>query len=158
MIQCPDAHLFCITCMKQYAETLLGAHDTNIVCMDQSGCKLPFTISELHRFLTPKLMSLYERVKQTKEIEMAGLEGLEECPFCEYKCVIENPEERLFRCGNEEGCGAVTCRGCKKLVSVQFFHRFLERHSWIARHRIICQKVAKVIIILIHKCAHLLTC
>ncbi|KAJ7449917.1 hypothetical protein FB451DRAFT_1052540 [Mycena latifolia] len=116
MIQCPDAHLFCSSCMTTYAETLLGAHDHRIICMDQSGCKLPFPNAQLHRFLTPKLMSLYERVKQTKEVEAAGIEGLEECPFCEYKCVIENEQEKLFRCGNEEGgCGAVSCRQCKQL-------------------------------------------
>jgi TRIAD3 protein (E3 ubiquitin-protein ligase RNF216) len=51
-------------------------------------------------------MSLYERVKQTKEVEAAGIEGLEECPFCEYKCVIENEQEKLFACRNDE-CGAV---------------------------------------------------
>lgn len=116
MIQCPEGHLFCKTCMVQYAETLLGSHDHRIICMDQSGCKIPFSLSELSRFLSPKLMALYERVKQGKEIEMAGLEGLEECPFCEYKCVIENTMERLFRCGNEDLCGAITCRSCKRPV------------------------------------------
>lgn len=115
MIQCPDAHLFCMSCMTTYASTLLGAHDPNIVCMDQSGCKLPFPESEIKRCLGPKLLSLYERVKQRREVEAAGLENLEECPFCEYKVVIENPQERLFRCENED-CGAVTCRKCKKLV------------------------------------------
>ncbi|KAJ7109483.1 hypothetical protein C8R44DRAFT_635668 [Mycena epipterygia] len=116
MIQCPDAHLFCSSCMTTYAETLLGSHDHKIICMDQSGCKLPFPSTELHRFLTPKLMALYERVKQTKEVEAAGIEGLEECPFCEYKCVIENEHEKLFTCRNEEGgCAAVSCRQCKKL-------------------------------------------
>ncbi|KAJ3908568.1 hypothetical protein F5879DRAFT_316503 [Lentinula edodes] len=114
MIQCPDAHLFCSDCMSSYAENLLGAHNINIICMDQSECKLLFPVSELRRFLSDKLLELYERVKQRKEIEMAGLEGLEECPFCEYKCVIENPNEKLFRCGNEETCGAITCRQCKK--------------------------------------------
>ncbi|KAI0742253.1 hypothetical protein C8Q80DRAFT_1108089 [Daedaleopsis nitida] len=114
MVQCPEAHLFCISCMMTYAETKLGEHDARIVCMDQSGCKLLFPESELRRFLTPKLLELYERVKQRKEIEAAGLEGLEECPFCEYKVVIENEQERLFRCENES-CGAVTCRQCKKL-------------------------------------------
>ncbi|KAJ3829988.1 hypothetical protein F5880DRAFT_1607038 [Lentinula raphanica] len=118
MIQCPDAHLFCSECMSSYAENLLGAHNVNINCMDQSGCKLPFPESELRRFLSEKLWELYNRVKQRKEIEMAGLEGLEECPFCEYKCVIENPEEKLFRCGNEETCGAITCRQCKKMDHV----------------------------------------
>ena len=30
-------------------------------------------------------------------------------------------EDKLFRCGNEEGgCGVVNCRGCKKLVRVDF--------------------------------------
>lgn len=115
MVQCPDAHLFCKDCMGTYAETLLGSHDHKIICMDQSGCKLAFPESELKRFLSSKLWSLYERVKQQKEIEAAGLEGLEECPFCEYKVVIENEQERLFHCQNED-CGAVSCRACKKLV------------------------------------------
>ncbi|KAK0499446.1 hypothetical protein EDD18DRAFT_852256 [Armillaria luteobubalina] len=115
MVQCPDAHLFCSDCVTAYASTQLGAHDVNILCMDQSGCKHPFPESELRRLLSPKLMELYERVKQRKEIEAAGLDGLEECPFCEYKCVIENPDEKLFRCGNEETCGAITCRSCKKV-------------------------------------------
>jgi TRIAD3 protein (E3 ubiquitin-protein ligase RNF216) len=113
MIQCPDCHLFCSNCMTSYASGLLGAHDPDIVCMDQSGCKLAFPESELRRFLTPKLLELYERVKLRKEIETAGLENLEECPFCEYKVVIENKDEKLFRCESED-CGAVTCRECKK--------------------------------------------
>ncbi|KAG7447786.1 uncharacterized protein BT62DRAFT_930827 [Guyanagaster necrorhizus] len=115
MVQCPEAHLFCSDCLTAYTSTQLGAYDVNILCMDQSGCKRPFPESELRRFLSPKLMELYERVKQRKEIEAAGLDGLEECPFCEFKCVIENPDERLFRCGNEETCGAITCRSCKKV-------------------------------------------
>ncbi|KAG6377314.1 hypothetical protein JVT61DRAFT_15103 [Boletus reticuloceps] len=113
MIQCPEAHLFCKSCMSSYASNLLGEHNPNIVCMDQSGCKLPFPESELGRFLSPKLLELYYRVKQRKEIEAAGLENLEECPFCEYRCVIENELERLFRCENA-ACNAITCRACKK--------------------------------------------
>ncbi|KAH0579736.1 hypothetical protein H2248_002574 [Termitomyces sp. 'cryptogamus'] len=115
MIQCPETHLFCMTCMRSYASTLLGTHDPNIKCMDQSGCKALIPPSELKRFLPEKLMTLYERVKQRKEVEAAGLEGLEECPFCEWGCVIENPEEKLLRCGNLDACGAVSCRQCKKL-------------------------------------------
>ncbi|CAK5264691.1 unnamed protein product [Mycena citricolor] len=58
MIQCPDAHLFCTECMTSYAENLLGSHDHKIICIDQSGCKLAFTVAELRRFLTPQLFSL----------------------------------------------------------------------------------------------------
>jgi hypothetical protein len=141
MIQCPEAHLFCSSCMTAYASGLLGAHNANIVCMDQSGCKLAFPLSELQRFLTPKLMELYHRVQQTKEIEAAGLENLEECPFCEYKVVIENEHEKLFRCENSD-CGAVTCRGCKKPVSGQSVAE--KRTVLMDMSRITCPRVAKV--------------
>lgn len=86
--------------------------------MDQSGCTALFSQPELERFLTPKLLELYHRVKQRKDIEAAGLENLEECPFCDYKCVIENEMEKLFRCESED-CGAVSCRECKKPVRIQ---------------------------------------
>lgn len=120
MIQCPDAHLFCTGCMVAYASNLLGELNFKIVCIDQSGCKLPFLESELKRFLTPTLSSLYDKVRQAKEIEMAGLDGLKECPHCEFKVVIDNPSEKLFRCQNED-CGAVTCLECKKPVRPSIF-------------------------------------
>ncbi|EPQ53809.1 hypothetical protein GLOTRDRAFT_78895 [Gloeophyllum trabeum ATCC 11539] len=113
LIQCPEAHLFCTDCMTNYVSNLLGMQDPNIKCMDQSGCKEHFTEGELRRFMSPKLLELYEKVRMRREIESAQLEGLEECPYCEYKVVIESAEEKLFRCENKE-CGAVTCRFCKK--------------------------------------------
>lgn len=61
-------------------------------------------------------MALYDRVVARKEVEAAEIDGLEECPFCEYKVVIENEAEKLFRC-QAEACGAVSCRACKKPVS-----------------------------------------
>ena len=116
MVQCPDAHLFCQTCVTQYVSDRLGQHQSRLECMDQSNCKLLFPDSELTRILPEKLLSLYHKVKQMKEIEDAGLEGLEECPFCDFKVVIDNADEKLFRCQNE-GCMAVSCRACKKPVS-----------------------------------------
>lgn len=117
MVQCPDAHLFCSDCIGRYAATQLGAHNPSLVCMHSSDCKLPFPDSELRRVLTPTLMALYSRLTAQRAVAAAGLEGLEECPFCDWQCVIEAPIEmdRLFRCGNEEGgCGIVSCRECKK--------------------------------------------
>ncbi|KAF9527953.1 hypothetical protein CPB83DRAFT_751558, partial [Crepidotus variabilis] len=117
MVQCPEAHLFCSGCVSRFASTKLGEHNASLNCMHGSGCAQPFPVSELRRVLPTKLMELYDRVKQQKEIEQAGLEGLEECPFCEFKCVIDRSfeEEKLFRCGNEDGgCGVVSCRNCKK--------------------------------------------
>lgn len=107
--------------MLSYAENLLGSQSHLIVCIDQSNCKEPFPETELERFLTPKLLELYYRTKQRKEIAAAGLDGLEECPFCDFKLVMENDQEKLFRCQNDE-CRAISCRACKKPVHYTYSH------------------------------------
>ncbi|KAG8891575.1 hypothetical protein FRB99_003486, partial [Tulasnella sp. 403] len=113
MTQCADGHLFCKTCAKMNAETIIGQRKADIRCMDQSGCKQEFPESEIKRFLDAKALDLLERIQTEKAVEAAGLEGLEECPFCDFKYIIENDQERLFRCENES-CGIVSCRQCKK--------------------------------------------
>jgi len=106
--------------MKSYAATQLGMNDPKINCIDQSGCTAPIPESELRRFLPDGMMKLWERVTQRKEIESAGLGGLETCPFCDYAVIIEDEEEKLLRCGNSDVCGVVSCRACKKSVSKDF--------------------------------------
>lgn len=113
MIQCPDAHLFCKTCARRTAEEAIGGRKAVIKCMDQDGCQLEFPVSEIKRFLDSKAYDLLEKIKAERAVTDACLEGLEECPFCDFKCIIENDQERLFRCENED-CGIVSCRQCKK--------------------------------------------
>jgi TRIAD3 protein (E3 ubiquitin-protein ligase RNF216) len=87
--------------------------------MDTSGCKARFSETELRRVLDPKLMALYDRLAARADLDKAGIEGLEECPFCEYRCVIDNDQEKLFRCRRME-CMQVSCRACKKSVGCIF--------------------------------------
>lgn len=63
------------------------------------------------------------RTKQSEEIKAAGLVGLEECPFCDFKAIIDEPGEPLFRCAHVD-CGVVSCRICKKKV---FFFPFSKK-------------------------------
>lgn len=136
--------------MANYASNLLGSHNTDIKCIHQSGCTLPIPASELSRCLPEKQMTLWERLKQKRELEKAGLDDWEECPFCDWGCVMEvsTLEQRLFRCENEEICGIVSCRTCKKQVglflavircSMAETHRFFP--GWI---RIIYRRHAEV--------------
>ncbi|EFI28034.1 hypothetical protein CC1G_14060 [Coprinopsis cinerea okayama7 len=78
-------------------------------------CALPFPTTELSRLLPPSLFRLYEKLKFRKEVESAKIDGLEECPFCDWVVVIDVgvEEERVLRCGNKD-CGVVSCRQCKK--------------------------------------------
>ena len=119
MAQCTDTHLFCTSCVTSYASTKLGEQCSDILCMDISGCKMFFPDSELRRVLPAKLYGLYEHIQQRRDIELAGLEGLEECPFCDYKVVMDMDfqTDKVLRCQNEE-CGKVSCRKCKKEVSI----------------------------------------
>jgi TRIAD3 protein (E3 ubiquitin-protein ligase RNF216) len=115
MVQCPETHLFCVSCMTTCASALFSEHNSHIQCIDQSGCTALIPESELRRFLPEKMVRMWESISQHAEIMEARLAGLVECPFCNYVVVIENKEERLLRCGNEE-CGVVSCRACKKPV------------------------------------------
>ncbi|KIR76730.1 E3 ubiquitin-protein ligase RNF216 [Cryptococcus gattii EJB2] len=113
MFQCAEGHLFCKECTMRNAEMKLGEQQITITCMDLSGCRAPFPESELGRALSEKTLSLYHRLKQARELELAAIEGLESCPSCPYSAIIENPDEKLFRCMNET-CGQVTCRKCRR--------------------------------------------
>lgn len=81
--------------------------------MDQSGCQVPFPLSELERFLPEKSLELYHRLQQAAELESAGIDDLETCPECSFAAVIDNPHEKLFHCLNPK-CGKVSCRKCKR--------------------------------------------
>ncbi|KAG6911088.1 hypothetical protein DXG01_004603 [Tephrocybe rancida] len=93
MVQCPETHLFCSPCMNMHASILLGSHNPDIRCVDQSGCTLPISTSELQRLLSPKMMELWERAQSRRALESARLENLHYCPFCDWACIIEDQLE-----------------------------------------------------------------
>jgi len=87
--------------------------------MDMSNCSAPFPETELARALSAKSLDLYFRLKIAAELVLAGIEGLETCPACDYAVVIDNPDEKLFVC-MAEGCKQVSCRKCRNRVSLQY--------------------------------------
>ncbi|ODQ55001.1 hypothetical protein SAICODRAFT_89121 [Saitoella complicata NRRL Y-17804] len=110
--QCEDGHLFCLECCRRNAETEIGMRRYQLKCMDGSGCKSLFVMSEVRHFLPEKNLEALLRIQQEEELRMADLEGLVRCPFCDYAEVIENPDDKEFRCKNE-GCLEVSCRLCQ---------------------------------------------
>ncbi|KAL9938848.1 hypothetical protein V8E36_002567 [Tilletia maclaganii] len=113
LIQCPEGHLFCKECCKRQAENLLGVRNCNFKCMDFEGCDFLFSDREVKKFLSEKSFELYENIKQEIEVNQAGIESLESCPFCPYSVDMGDvPDETLFRCENE-ACRKVSCRACK---------------------------------------------
>ncbi|MBW0497127.1 hypothetical protein O181_036842 [Austropuccinia psidii MF-1] len=114
MIQCPEGHLFCQECIKRNVEINIGANKADIRCMDSSQCDTLFTKSELRKVLPDKHLKKLNEIEFEKSLDLANLEGLEKCPFCPWAVIIENPQERLLRCGNQK-CQKISCRFCKRL-------------------------------------------
>ncbi|KAB5596364.1 Pectinesterase [Ceratobasidium theobromae] len=112
MLQCADGHLFCGECTKKNAETAVGDGKPDVLCMDQSGCRMPFTDDQLQRVLSPKTLDLLLRIRQKKDLEEAKLGGLEHCPFCDFACIIVD-DGPTFLC-QKPGCLVVSCRKCWK--------------------------------------------
>ena len=53
-----------------------------------------------------------------QEVKAAGIEDLEECPFCEFT-TIPLEEDEIFKCQNPN-CMKESCRQCKNPSHVPF--------------------------------------
>jgi hypothetical protein len=115
MTQCPEGHVFCFTCARKMAETQIGMQKVDLPCMSMEGCEASFTEAEMRRFLEPKTMGLWVRLKAKEDISSASIDGLVTCPFCEYMVIIEGDIGSKLQCGNPE-CRKVSCPSCKQLA------------------------------------------
>ncbi|GAA5965119.1 hypothetical protein JCM3765_004865 [Sporobolomyces pararoseus] len=113
IVICSEGCQFCKDCSLMNAETQIGMRKFILPCMSTSGCQATFPDSEIVKFLPRKSRDALHKIRQEKEIDLAGLEFLEKCPFCPFAYIIENEQERLFQCQRPE-CGVVSCRQCKK--------------------------------------------
>lgn len=111
-------HHFCRECVRNYIADRVGNRQYQLDCMSVDGCDATLVGSDVRKFITPNTARLLDKIQQEREIEMAGLDQLERCPFCvEYAVVIENPDERLLVC-ELDGCRKTSCRLCKKVSAV----------------------------------------
>ncbi|KAL2829279.1 hypothetical protein BDW59DRAFT_38650 [Aspergillus cavernicola] len=109
-----NLHFFCFTCIRKSAETQIGLMKYEIKCFDFSGCQAIFARPHLKEVLGSSLMEKLDSLQQDDEVRKAGLDGLEDCPFCDFKAVLPPVEEdREFRCENPS-CQVASCRLCKE--------------------------------------------
>lgn len=109
----PDAHVFCYSCIKQVAKTQIGLMKYELKCMDGSGCDGGFIKADLREALDEATLAKLEDLQLHDEVAQASIEGLYECPFCDFKAICPPVEQdREFRCKNPS-CKKVSCRLCK---------------------------------------------
>ncbi|KAL3440895.1 hypothetical protein BJX65DRAFT_17802 [Aspergillus insuetus] len=113
-----ELHFFCYACIRKAAETQIGLMKYTLHCFDVSGCQASFARPHLKEVLGASMMAKLDSLQQEDEIRMAGLDGLEDCPFCSFKAVLAPVEEdREFRCENP-ACNVVSCRLCKERTHI----------------------------------------
>ncbi|KAJ0414935.1 hypothetical protein BJY00DRAFT_270423 [Aspergillus carlsbadensis] len=113
-----ELHFFCYACIRKSAETQIGLMKYTLQCFDVSGCQASFARPYLKEVLGASMMAKLDSLQQDDEIRMAGLDGLEDCPFCSFKAILAPIEEdREFRCENPS-CRVVSCRLCKERTHI----------------------------------------
>lgn len=107
-------HFFCLDCAKKNAHNEIGKHKYKLVCMSGDVCAATFSPAERRRFLDEKSLEALERMQFQAEVKEAGLEGLTNCPFCDFAAICSPVEiDKEFRCENP-GCRKVSCRLCQR--------------------------------------------
>lgn len=108
-----EVHFFCYDCIRRSAETEIGLMKYRLACFDTSGCNAGFSRVHLEQAIGGRILNKLDSLQQQDEIAKADLDGLEECPFCEFKAICPPVEEdREFVCRNLD-CEIVSCRLCK---------------------------------------------
>ncbi|GAA6060234.1 hypothetical protein JCM10212_003474 [Sporobolomyces blumeae] len=133
LVICSEGCQFCRDCARANAETQIGMRKYLLPCMSVSGCTSTFPESEAVKFLPYKTLETLHKIRQEKELDLAELPGLEKCPFCPFAYIIENDQERLFRCQRDD-CGIEdhlprTCKEVSDDAKVDAIHTVEEAMS-----------------------------
>lgn len=108
-------HSFCFNCVENLANTQVGLMRHQMLCMDGSGCKEKLDMEAVGRAIPLKTFDRLLFNEQQAEITAADLEGLEQCPSCDFKAICDPIEDNpVFHCQNPD-CYKVTCRKCHEI-------------------------------------------
>ncbi|KAF9582362.1 hypothetical protein BGW38_000298 [Lunasporangiospora selenospora] len=153
--QCEEGHLFCFSCSRQGAEVELGYRRTVLKCMT-AGCTSFFSDSEATKFLSKSVFEGLLRARQQNELKMAGLDSLVECPFCSYAAVVENDDDKEFRCLAPK-CLKVSCRQCQAPTHIPLtcdeYEKELEKNNVLSAQHKVEEHMSEALIRVCPKCS-----
>jgi TRIAD3 protein (E3 ubiquitin-protein ligase RNF216) len=104
-------HYICKPCAKEYVTAQIGDQKFAILCGGEK-CNAALPKNPLVAILDAKTLQRWEILVTQRTLQLAKIPGLEQCPFCEFQCVLPSVSEApVFVCRK---CGKVSCRMCKK--------------------------------------------
>lgn len=118
MVQCLEGHLFCASCLMNYAkEAAFGQGKASLFCMSD-GCDGTFPMSQLRKALPTNILEKYEDRVQEESLSLAQMDDFVRCPACDFAAILP-PEDKVFKC-QSPACAKETCRYCKEEWSEHF--------------------------------------
>ena len=88
--------MYCLECIQRGSEVAIGEGKTQLRCLGQ--CDQDFALSTLQLALKPHIFAKWTKKIQVDELEKAGIDGLEQCPFCPFATIMEStPEENKVK-------------------------------------------------------------
>ena len=94
------------------SQYIAGGHTIKCVYGD---CERVIPIERVREHLRPDTISELLKRAQRDELRRAALDDVQECPFCEFAAVIEDSNDRIFRCMNQQ-CLKESCRLVVSLI------------------------------------------
>ena len=107
IVQCAVGHLFCKTCLRNYANSAISGDSKSVLfCISTAPeCKEIFPRGQLEAALSSKTLALLDEREQEESVRLATAEAndgekLSQCPHCNFKCILPKGnkviEVRLF--------------------------------------------------------------
>jgi len=117
MLPCQGGHFFCKECIQRGSKVAIGDGKTQLKCLVE--CDQVFKLSTLQTILKANVFSKWLKKIQVDELERAGVEGLEQCPFCPFATIMNStPEDnKIFKCQNSD-CAKESCRLCHEMSHI----------------------------------------
>ncbi|CAF3685354.1 unnamed protein product [Rotaria socialis] len=112
MVECSVGHLYCRNCVRTHIDLCFKEGKCRFVCVENL-CPGEYTMRLVSELLPPKDLNRLNRRIQEENIRQAEIDGLECCSYCPYAVIVDNPDDKVFRCLNPE-CMKETCRLCKE--------------------------------------------
>ncbi|CAF0957227.1 unnamed protein product [Rotaria sordida] len=151
MISCDNNHRFCQTCIRNYIENgFISNGECFFTCLN-STCKYEYSTSLMNHLLSPTLLSRLLIKIQQEELRLANIPNFEQCKYCTFGTIIDDPNERVFRCLNQE-CLKETCRACGEPNHIPLRCDEVEKKDELDMRTFIENRVSEAMIRVCYKC------
>ena len=138
--------------VQRASEVAIGEGKHQLNCLGQ--CDEVFSLSILQKALKAATFSKWLSRIQLAELEKADIDGLEQCPFCNFANIMDTtPEEnKVFVCQNPD-CGKESCRLCKEISHIPLRCEEVEKYAETRKRTYIENKMTEALIRKCYKCS-----